>query len=729
MEILSFFVGMLYFYTRSPLCLLFIMASLLFRPRWVLLGMFALAFGLGAFHQWRTADQGVPLQAVIPHAELSGVVASIPNQTPEKIKFEFDADTLNESPIKARMQLACYQKCPPINVGQRWVLRAKLRRVHNLNNPGGFDFKTLMEARHIRWTGTIQKDTMKQRPHVIPLSMLVLREKIATYLAAMISDKTTLGIVQALTIGVTNHISQTSWTLFRCTGTTHLMVISGSHIGLIAGMVFKLVLYVWSRSRRLCLRYPAQKIASFAGIFSGVFYALIAGFGAPAERAVIASGFMFLRYLGQRQFGAWQAWRYALLAILLSEPHAVLMPGFYLSFIAVAILLTMNRRILAVGWRKLGWIQLSCMVGLLPFTMYWFSYGAVSGLVANIIAIPLVSFVIVPLAMVTLGLGQYMTWMVVILKMSISALLFFLHWIDGLAWMNLQMSYANMILPLMWMLALMIFLLLPLKALFPAALGMLVASFYPPHVEIPDHEFQAHILDVGQGLAVVIRTHHHVLVYDTGGQMYHGSDMGQMVMVPYLHLLGVDHLDKIVVSHPDLDHRGGLASIEAKYPGSELVVDDPAFYHRGKSCHDYADWTWDGIRFHFFPLKMLSGTKNNRSCVLHISNQSDQLLLTGDIERIAETQLIELYGASLKSTVMVVPHHGSQTSSSSSFLKVVAPKYAVLSYGFDNRYHFPHLKIMRRYQDAHIQLFATAEQGMIHLRFQRKKLAITPFLT
>jgi len=153
------------------------------------------------------------------------------------------------------------------------------------------------------------------------------------------------------------------------------------------------------------------------------------------------------------------------------------------------------------------------------------------------------------------------------------------------------------------------------------------------------------------------------------------------------------------------------------------------FYHRGKSCHEYADWTWDGIRFHFFPIKMLSGTKNNRSCVLHISNQSDQLLLTGDIERIAETQLLAQYGDSLKSSVMLVPHHGSQTSSSSGFLKMVAPKYAVLSYGFDNRYHFPHPKIMQRYQDAHIQLFATAEQGMIHMWFQRKKLAIMPFLT
>lgn len=729
MEILCFFVGMLYFYTHSPLCLLFIIASFLFRPRWVLLGMFVLAYGLSAFHQWRTADQDMPLQAVIPHAQLSGVVASIPHQTPEKTKFEFDADALNDFPVKSRMQLACYQKCPPIQVGQHWVLRAKLRRVHNLNNPGGFDYKTLMEARHIRWTGSIQKDTMKQRPQSIPLSILVLREKMAAYLAAMISDETTLGIVQALTIGVTNHISQTSWVLFRCTGTTHLMVISGAHIGLIAGMFFKLVLYGWSRSRRLCLRFPAQKIASLAGIFSGVSYALIAGFGVPAERAVVASGFMFLQYLGQRQFGAWQAWRYALLAVLLAEPHAVLMPGFYLSFIAVAILLTMNRRILTDGWRKLGLIQLSCMVGLLPFTVYWFSYGAVSGLVANTIAIPWVSFVIVPLALATLGLGQYMTCMVSLLKMSISAFMFFLHWIDGLAWMNVQMSYANMMLPLMWMLALMIFLLLPLKALFPTALGMLVAPFYPHHSGIPDHEFQAHILDVGQGLAVVIRTHHHVLIYDTGGQLYHGSDMGQLVMVPYLHLLGVNHLDKIVISHPDLDHRGGLASIEAKYPGTELVVDDPVFYHRGKSCHEYADWTWDGIRFHFFPIKMLSGTKNNRSCVLHISNQSNQLLLTGDIERIAETQLLAQYGDSLKSSVMLVPHHGSQTSSSSGFLKMVAPKYAVLSYGFDNRYHFPHLKIMQRYQDAHIQLFATAEQGMIHVWFQRKKLAIMPFLT
>ncbi|PJD93409.1 MAG: DNA internalization-related competence protein ComEC/Rec2 [Legionella sp.] len=729
MEIICFLLGMLYFYTHSKLPLCFMLALMFLRPRWIFIGVFLLAYGVGLFHQWFTSDQHMPVQDVLPRVELSGVVASIPNQTPERMKFEFDADCLNASPIKARVQLACYQHCPVIKVGQYWVLRAKLRRVHNLNNPGGFDYKTLLEGRHIRWTGTIQKGSMKQIPKPISLSILSLREKMAASLAKNIPDETTLGIVQALTIGVSSHISQASWTLFRCTGTTHLMVISGAHIGLIAGLMFKLVLYVWSRSKRLCLRYPAQKIASFAGMISGILYALVAGFGVPAERAVVASVFMFYRYLGQRQFGAWQAWRYALLAVLLSEPHAVLMPGFYLSFMAVAILLTMNRRIVTTGWQKLGWIQVSCMIGLLPFTVYWFSYGAVSGLLANIIAIPWVSFVIVPLALLSLGLGHCLTWLSPLLKVTISGLLLFLHWIDGLAWINVQMSYANILLPLMWMLALMIVLLLPLKALFATALSLFVTTFYPPHSRIPAHEFEANILDVGQGLAVVIRTQHHVLIYDTGGQLYRGSDMGQLVMVPYLKFLGVHHLDKIVISHPDLDHRGGLVSVEASYPNSELLVDDPGFYRRGQSCHTYADWTWDGIRFHFFPISKILGSKNNRSCVLQISNQSGQLLLTGDIEQQAESYLIQQYGTSLHSSVMIVPHHGSQTSSSGHFLNAVAPQYAILSYGFDNRYHFPHAKVIQRYHHAHVQLFSTSQQGMIHVGFQRNKIKITPFLT
>ncbi len=720
MDIFGFFTGVLYYYTHSVLVVLLSLLLYGFRPRWCFLAACCFGFTFGAGHQWWVRDQGMPSQEVIRHAHLAGVIASIPNQTPQQTKFEFDLDTLNDQSVNARVQLGCYRDCPILHAGERWDLYAKLHTVHSLNNPGGFDYKTHLATKHIHWTGYVQQNTMRllQRRSRF-WQMITLREDLALHLAHLVPDVAALGIVQALTIGVTTNISQDAWTLFRCTGTTHLMVISGAHIGLVAGMIFKIIYFVWSRSQRLCLRYPAQRAASIVAIVSGLAYALVAGFGAPAERASVAAVFIFLRYLGQRQFGTWQAWRYALLAVLLTEPHTVLTPGFYLSFMAVAILLTMNQRIRSHGVRKSIWIQLSCMVGLLPFTLFWFSYGAVNGLIANMIAIPWVSFVIIPWAFVSLGLGQYWIWIPKLLQIAITGLLYFLHWVDGFNWMNLTLTYANPVLPIAAILGLGMYLFLPIWRLFPIAATLVLTAFYPKHPYVAEQEFQAKILDVGQGLSVLIQTHSHTLIYDTGGQNFQGSDMGKLVIIPYLQHIGLSHLNTIVISHPDLDHRGGLVSLEALFPAPELIVDDPQFYHRGTSCHTHSDWIWDGVRFHFFQMHSNATTKNNHSCILQISNQSGQILLTGDIEKSAEQALIQTYGPHLQSTILVVPHHGSNTSSSLSFLQTVTPKYAILSYGFDNRYHFPHAKVMNRYHDLHIPTIATAEHGMITLSFQK----------
>lgn len=728
MEILAFFAGMLFFYSKTKLSLLLIATLCLYRPKWTMLFYVIVAMAFCVAHQWWTADQGMPRASVIQRAKLLGVISTIPSQTLDKVTFEFDIKRLNDHPVHAHIRLACYQQCPTLHVGQTWQLLAKLRQAHNLSNPGGFDYKTLLEVKHIHWTGYVQKKSFQaQASQRAPFSLMGLREHLSFHLSDLVHEEDALGILQALTLGVTTHISQDLWALFRKTGTTHLMVISGAHIGLIAGMMFQLCMHLWSRLSRFCLRYPAQKISSVVAMMAGFVYALLAGFGVPAERSAVASLFMFVRYLGPKQFGAWQAWRYALFIVLLSEPHAVLMPGFYLSFMAVAILLTMNQRITSTGIVKIGLLQLSCMLGLLPFTLYWFSYGAINGLLANVLAIPWVSFVVVPLALLTLLVGQYAVVLVVGLKMAIDVLLIYLHWVDSLSSINLTLSYPDIILPLAWMVAMALYVLLPIKALYACVLTLLIAVLYPYHQPIKFGEFQANILDVGQGLAVVIRTKDHTVIYDTGGQVYHGPDMGQSVIIPYLHTLSIRRLDTIIISHPDLDHRGGLASLEAQYPGSELIVDNPDFYHRGHPCHQTPDWDWDGIHFHFFPIVTLQDSKNNRSCVLQITNTAGQLLLTGDIEREAEHILVTSYGEALKSTVMVVPHHGSKTSSTRAFLKAVAPQTAVMSYGFDNRYHFPHAQAVRGYQDQGITVFATAEQGMISLWFHTKSLVINSF--
>ncbi len=718
MEILSFFGGVLYYYSRSWLALLFVISLISFRPSIRLCLAACLGGLLGVGHDGWICDHGMPQQPVIRHAILTGKIATIPKQRADKTQFDCDLQTMNTHPVQARIQLNCYRDCPSLHTGQTVTLRAKLHEVHNLNNPGGFDYKTYLAARHIHWVGSVQQGSIKVLSQ--PLSKWnigVMREKLANHLAHLFSDETSLGIVQALTIGLSTHISQASWALFRCTGTTHLMVISGAHIGLVAGMIFKLICGLWSRCQWLCLRYPAQRVASIVAILLSIAYAVLAGFGAPAERATICAGLVFFRYLGQRQFSAWQSWRYALCLVLVTEPHSVLLPGFYLSFMAVAVLLAMNRRLRSQNILKAIGIQLSCMLGLLPFTWYWFSYGSVTGLFANLVAIPWVSFVMVPLAFLCLLVGQYLIWLPKILHHSIQFLLIFLQWMQGLEWMNLQRSYPSVVLPIAGVVALILWVFLPIRALISTAITLLTVAMYPNHPQIPNQTFKAQILDVGQGLAVLILTHSHALLYDSGGKNYQGSDMGKEVILPYFKYIGLNYLDKIVISHPDLDHRGGLGSIQAIFPSAELVVDNPQFYHRGVSCHHYAEWIWDGVRFKFFPINQNLGSTNNHSCVLQVANAGGQILLSGDIETAAEHVLTQNYGPQLQSTVLVIPHHGSKTSSSLEFLRVIAPDYAIFSYGFDNRYHFPHAKILKRYHALHIATAATSEQGMISLVF------------
>lgn len=724
MEILCFFGGVLYFYTHSYCILVCLFIFLFFRLRWQLCLMGCLGYGFAVGHQWWIQDWGMPNTPVLRQAIISGVIVSIPKQSPDRIQFEFVIHRLNHHAAHARVQLNCYRHCPKFHVGEHWHLRTKLHTVHNLNNPGGFDYKTQLATKHIRWIGYVLNQDMNKNDQRKDWNIPVLREKLADHLAKFFSNETSLGIVEALTIGVTTHISQTSWTLFRCTGTTHLMVISGAHIGLVAGMMFKLIQFLWSRNQHLCLYIPAQRVASVVAILTSIVYALIAGLGAPAERATIAASFIFLRYLGQHAFGSWQTWRYALLVVILTEPHVVLLPGFYLSFIAVGILLSMNRRILYPAIRKALGIQLSCMLGLLPFTIYWFSYGAVTGLFANFLAIPWVSFVIVPLSLICLGLGKYLPWLSTVLNYNIDYFLQFLQWVDRLSWMNIQISYSHILFPLAGMLSLILYFFLPIQTIWPAAMTLFIVAIYPSHPLIPEQEFKVDILDVGQGLAVLIQTHHHALLYDTGGKNFQGSDMGKLVILPYLRHIGLQHLDKIIVSHPDLDHRGGLDSIMNVFPQADLIVDRPQFYHHGSACHTYPDWIWEGITFHFFALPIDLGTTNNHSCVLQVSNAGGQILLTGDIEKSAEKILIKTYGQRLRSTVLLVPHHGSNTSSSAQFLQTIAPQYAVFSYGFDNRYHFPHAKVVQRYQTFKIKTLSTAERGMISLRFHKKETLI-----
>lgn len=718
MEILCFFAGIAFFYIKSIYALFLLLAVLIIRLRWQFILWFLAGISWAFIHQYLVSAKNMPVDRVIQKATITGKISSIPSVSLAKTQFYFQADKLNQQKVKATILLSCYNHCPSFKAGQFWQFTVKLKQPANLANPGSFDYVSTLKARHIFWTGYIKSGaTNLLERDINQLSLLSLREHLAQGLEGMIAPGANLAIVEALTLGLTSALDTSLWDLFRRTGTTHLMVISGAHIGLIAGIIFWFSKKLWSRSSRLTLHFPAPKVASIASFLMAFGYALLAGFAVPAQRALLACLFMSFRYFLNQRITTWQSWRYALLLVLVFEPHAVLLPGFYLSFLAVATLILSSQRLTCSGFKKTIYLQIACLLGLMPLSLYWFSYGAINGFLANLVAIPWVGFVIVPLALLSMFLIQLIEspGLVIPLNLAIDCLLRYLHWVDSFAAININFTFINLVAPLALMLAMIILLLLPLRALYSAVFILLLSCFIPFYPRVNQGDLQIRVLDVGQGLAVVIKTAEHVLVYDTGVKFYQGGDMGKLVLVPYLRTLGIKKIDKVIISHPDLDHRGGLPSLEAAYPIDELLVDKPSYYHRGKPCHESPAWQWDGISFRFLAIAQEFRDKNNSSCVLQIKSPTGSVLLTGDIERLAEDYLVNTYGRELRSDILLIPHHGSKTSSSSDFIKQVAAGYALISFGFDNRYHFPHQQTLDTLKKERITVYDTASCGMITL--------------
>lgn len=730
MDILCFFAGTAFFYLKNSTPLIFLGTVLFFRPTARYIRWFLAALLWCLAHEWIITDTHMPSTLVIPRATLQGHIASIPTKTPSKTQFLFAITSFNGHPASSSALLSCYNHCKTLHVGEAWLLQAKLKKPVNLANPGGFDYVGWIASRHIHWVGYVIDHSFKPLPeNTSRYPLTQAREHLAHRLEILDPNEETLGVFEALTLGLTRHIDKTQWDLFRRTGTTHLIDISGEHIALVAGLSYGLFKWLWRHLGHFSLYYPAQRIASALAIFISFSYTLIAGFAVPTQRSLITGCLMLMTHFRSKRFSTWQAFRYALLLVLLLEPHAVFMLGFYFSFAAVAILIIVNQRVKQTGIRKLLALQIACLIGLMPLSLYWFSYGSITGLVANLLAIPWVGFLIVPLALFIAALSPWFVipGSVALLKMAIMILLIGLRWIDSFEWMNITFTFTDALAPLAIMGALALLITLPLKRGLPALCVLLIACLFPNYPTLRLNEVTMDVLDVGQGLAVVIKTAHHVLLYDTGMKFYQGSDMGQLVIIPYLRTLGVKQLDTVVISHPDLDHRGGLTSLQAAYPIDTFIVDDPTYYHKGLSCHQHPAWLWDGVTFQFFPISRPLPRKNNHSCVLQIRASNKSILLSGDIEKPAESYLIQTYGKQLESTVMLIPHHGSRTSSSLSFVKQVAPRYAVASYGFDNRYHFPHNNTLATYARLQIPLYNTQHHGMIHVELTQKEVVLKPY--
>lgn len=458
-----------------------------------------------------------------------------------------------------------------------------------------------------------------------------------------------------------------------------------------------------------------------------LFYAALAGFSIPTQRALIMVTLVMISLFLKRPVSVASTLAFSLIIILIWDPFSVLSAGFWLSFSAVAIILfTCQNRFPTPKWQW-GKIHIFIAFGLTPLLLVFFSQVSLIAPIANVIAVPFISFVIVPLSL----LASLMLWLVEpigLLLLSLVDLLLipfwiFLEFVTGLPlshWSNAHLPWFYFI-PI----TLGIVLLLTPKG-FPAKylgfLGLLPLVLYS--AQRPDKgNFWFSLLDVGQGLSAVIQTHHHTLVFDTGPKFSDKFNTGTAIVLPYLQSQGITHIDKLIISHGDNDHIGGAQPLMNSMPTYEVLTSSPEKLLISTSCKADQSWSWDGVTFTMLaPKKVKQISSNNRSCVLHIKNSAGSVLLTGDIEKQAESWLLHEYGKTLESSVLVAPHHGSKTSSTAAFIDTVNPETVLFPVGYRNRYNLPNDKVKSRYRRRAVANFNTAKHGAIMYRFTEDKI-------
>ena len=717
--------------------------------RWVrylsVVSQLALALGCGFF--WAAWAGNVRMGDALPTAwegqdiRITGVIARLPQPFDRGVRFEFDVETFApvEARVPAKIALSWYGSwrrsgppptLPSVHAGERWSFSVRLKRPHGTSNPHGFDYEAWLIERGIRGTGYVRIDDAPTRVDAMvprPAYWLErLREHIRTRILTALDLEPYAGVIAALVMGDQRQIPQSQWTVFTRTGVNHLMSISGLHVTMTAALVFALAQGLWRRSARLCLRLPARRAAAAAGFAAALLYAAIAGFAVPAQRTVYMLAVVSVALWVGRVSGTTSVLALALLVVTVLDPWAVLAAGFWLSFGAVAAILYVCAGLAHGGHWLAAWArtQWAVTVGLIPLMLAMFHQVSVVSPLANAIAIPVVSLAIVPVALA--GTPLPFDGLLAVAHALTAGLMVFL---DALA--ALPDAVWQQHAPPPWTVAIalcgVIWLLLP-RGMPARWIG--VIALVPLFVVVPPGpsrgEARIAVLDVGQGLAVVVRTQHHALLYDAGPMYAADADSGSRIVVPYLRATGIRRLAGVVVTHADNDHSGGIAAVIAGVPVEWMLSSLPEWSElhglgpQSISCHAGQRWEWDGVRFELLhpPIESYGVERmkaNDRSCVLRVETASARVLLTGDVEARSERAMLARDPLALRADVLVAPHHGSTTSSTAPFIAAVQPAITVFTVGYRNRFGHPRAEVVRRYVEQGSRILRSDRDGAILL--------------
>lgn len=688
---------------------------------------------------------------------LTGIVDELPTPTANGMRFAFAVESVAtpDAVVPRRLSLAWTSgwagrvavdaPVPVVHAGERWQLTVRLKRPHGNVNPGGFDLEAWLLQQNLRATGAVIDVTTNLRVDAFAGRardhLQRTRERIRARILAALPDAPYAGIVVALAIGDQRAIPEAQWTVLNRTGIGHLVSISGLHVTVFATFVGTMAFAVARRSTWLTSRRPARQPAALVGLLAAAGYVALAGAEVPALRtlamlAVAAAGICI-----GRAGTAGLVWLWALVVVLLWDPWSSLTPGFWLSFGAVGMLLyaaagrlpplhapSRAARVLHAV-REGTHAQWVVTLGLTPLTLMLFAQMSLIAPVANAVAIPVVTIAVVPLAL--LGIFVPVDLLFVGAHAVLAPLMQGMEWLAQLpdaAWQQHAPPPWAVVAGLVG-----IALLLAPRGVPGRVWGWvwLLPLFLARPPPLPEGAFRMTVLDVGQGLAAVIETRSYTLVYDTGPRFTDTADAGNRIVAPFLRTAGLRRIDGLMVSHQDIDHAGGARSLVQLVPvgwfASSLYAEHELMASlAGRApvigCHAGQQWTWDAVHFTVLhptaaEYADVKARTNDRSCVLRVDSAHGSVLLTGDIEAITEMRLVGRAAAALHADVLLVPHHGSRTSSIPAFVRAAAPAFAVVTNGYRNRFGHPRAEIVARYRAVGAQVLRTDLDGAIVFTF------------
>ncbi|GLX79806.1 ComEC family protein [Thalassotalea insulae] len=691
------------------------------------------------------------------------IITQLNNETlaqPMKIRLawqqRFTGTKVNAKPeqqaTSVKLQPRAQKK---LKQGQQWRLTVRIKPPHGMANSGGFSYQTWLRRHGIHATGYVLDRQINQLLADTPS----LRQRSYDQLTPLLAKHSLSGVVYALTFGERSQLTKQQWQVLTHTATQHLIAISGLHLGLVAAFgyfVFSGLVRVFPLTKLLAKRqalYFTQLNNTYLvlvlTLMLTAFYAYLAGFTLPTVRALLMLVLLSLaKCVGLKlTLTRWLA--LTLFVISWCYPMSLISASFWLSFYAVSIIFLLIWRFECYFksviyteqncWQKLRtWItrllalQLGLIVFMLPLTLFANNQLSLAALPANLLAVPWMSVTSIPMSlMAVLALPVSTELSSILLDLAVTSIEVIWHWLSWLSrlpYASIDVSNLVYLAAALLVLGTMLYLTTAWsKVYFIGAQAMVVLLLMALSLPINDEkQWQVNVMDVGQGLAVVVEASEQALVYDSGASFPSGFSMAEAVLSPYLTSQGYQVLDLVIISHDDNDHSGGLTHLQGEFTINQLIYNQ---YPQAESCIQGTKFRWQFLTIEMLSPKQNRVANNDDSCVIKISDGHFSVLLTGDISLQAERQLIVDYSYSgvLNSDMLIVPHHGSKSSSSADFIRTVAPKFAVFSAGFLNRWQMPTDEVVKRYQQQGVTTFNTAEHGMVKVVINEQEFKVLPY--